>query len=159
MPNAPEIIHGTAIALENQAVLIRGPSGSGKSDLALRCLSLPASALTARAEFVGDDYLCVGKSGTKILLSAPDAIRNKLEVRGIGIVTVQSISSACLRLVADLVTPDEIERLPDHQSTTPVCGMQIPVVKIAPFETSAPVKLLIALKQAGQENVASSGGV
>jgi HPr kinase/phosphorylase len=143
---AEETLHGTAIALAGNAVIIRGAPGSGKSDLALRCLSLAPTALIASpATLVADDRVIAMRKGDRIKVEAPAAIRGKLEVRGLGIVTVPSVDSAELVLVADLVAPKEVERLPDPAPNTELLGLPLPLLHIAPFEASAPAKLLLAL--------------
>jgi serine kinase of HPr protein (carbohydrate metabolism regulator) len=146
--DAAETHHGTAIALAGTAVLIRGPSGSGKSDLALRCLALAPTALTAvPAMLVADDYVTVTRTGDKLVAEAPATIRGKLEVRGLGIVTVPCLDRAELVLVADLVAPERIERLPDPAPEVDLAGVKLPLLHIVPFEASAPVKLLLALAE------------
>jgi HPr kinase/phosphorylase len=143
---AEETLHGTAIALAGNAVIIRGTPGSGKSDLALRCLSLAPTALIASpATLVADDRVIAMRKGDRIKVEAPAAIRGKLEVRGLGIVTVPSVDSAELVLVADLVAPKEVERLPDPAQIMELLGLPLPLLHIAPFEASAPAKLLLAL--------------
>ena len=148
MADAAETHHGTAIALAGTAVLIRGASGSGKSDLALRCLALAPTALTAvPAMLVADDYVTVTRTGDRLIAEAPATIRGKLEVRGLGIVTVPCQDSAELVLVADLVAPEQIERFPDPTPEVELGGVKLPLLHIAPFEASAPVKLLLALAE------------
>jgi serine kinase of HPr protein (carbohydrate metabolism regulator) len=146
--DAAETHHGTAIALAGTAVLIRGASGSGKSDLALRCLALAPTALTAvPAMLVADDYVTVTRTGDRLVAEAPATIRGKLEVRGLGIMTVPCQESAELVLVADLVAPEQIERFPDPAPEVELGGVTLPLLHIAPFEASAPVKLLLALAE------------
>jgi HPr kinase/phosphorylase len=144
--DASETHHGTAIALAANAVLIRGASGAGKSDLALRCLSLaPTALITTPAMLVADDRVVLTRNGERLTAEAPATIRGKLEVRGLGIVTVPSLASAELVLVADLTAPERVERLPDPAPETELMGVRLPLLHIAPFEAAAPVKLLLAL--------------
>jgi serine kinase of HPr protein (carbohydrate metabolism regulator) len=139
-------IHGTAIAVAGNAVLIRGRSGAGKSDLALRCLAVPACALAPESPvLVADDRVVAEAGPDGVVVSAPVALRGLIEVRGVGIVPVPSISSARLVLIVDLAWPAEIERLPDALEPAEVCGRPIPRVLVAPFEAAAPLKLLAAL--------------
>lgn len=146
MDGAFELVHATAVAVGGQAVLIRGPSGSGKSDLALRCLAAAPSALIpAPAGLVADDQVRIERIGQRLRASAPPAIRDKLEVRGIGIVTVPAVPAADIILVADLVSPAEIERMPEAMPAASLLGIEVPVLRLAPFEQSAPIKLLVAL--------------
>lgn len=143
-----ELVHGSAIAVGGWAALIRGKSGSGKSDLALRCLALPSSSLLAEgARLVADDQVVLSLVGTSISVQAPPTIRGKLEARGIGILEIETDETAKLALVADLVPPSGYERMPDQARSTVLLGQSIPCVEIAPFEASAPLKLLLALQQ------------
>lgn len=142
-----ELVHGTCVALGHRAALLRGASGAGKSDLALRFLFLARRGPAApdSPALVADDQVRLLRDGARILASAPASIRGKIEVRGIGIVGVRFEPEAELALVVDLVTPGAIERLPEPDMTVPVLGLQIPLVRLAPFEYSAPIKLALAL--------------
>ena len=149
MEDAVENLHGTAIALGASAVLIRGASGSGKSDLALRCLALAPTALIASpAMLVADDRVLLTRSGDRLKVEAPATIRGKLEVRGLGILSVPYAPSADLVLVADLVAAGETERLPEETADTGILGLRRKLVRIEPFAAAAPIKLLLALARA-----------
>lgn len=147
--DAPRLVHGTAIALAGRAALIRGAPGSGKSDLALRCLAQPATHLIAgEALLVADDQVLVENNDGGLRLRCPETIKGLLEVRGLGIVTVPVQETADLELLVDLVSPDEIERLPDPNATTEFLGSSFRRLALWPFEPSAPLKLLLALQEA-----------
>ncbi|MGH1418033.1 MAG: HPr kinase/phosphorylase [Hyphomicrobiaceae bacterium] len=147
----PSLHYGTVIAVENRAVLIRGPSGSGKSDLALRCLNTQISSnflpntTHQNCVLIADDYVVISPQDNKLIASAPETIHGRLEVRGLGIVAVKTAPSAELVMVADLTTPDQIERLPLPWPQTELLGVRLPNLFVAPFEASAPIKILIAL--------------
>jgi HPr kinase/phosphorylase len=148
LADAPENVHGTAIALGGKAALIRGAPGSGKSDLALRCLAVaPTALIPCPAALVADDRVDLRRSGDRILAEAPATIRGKLEVRGLGVLNVPSTASAEVVLVADLTALDKIERLPNPPPVTELLGVRLPLMHVAPFTASAPVKLLLALAQ------------
>ena len=118
LPDATELVHGTCVALGRTAALLRGPSGSGKSDLALRFLFLARrgpAALEAPI-LVADDQVCLVRNDGRILAKSPDTIRGKMEVRGVGIVEVKSLMEAELALVVDLMPGVEIERLPEAKT-------------------------------------------
>jgi HPr kinase/phosphorylase len=152
LPDATEVVHGTCVALGQRAVLLRGPSGSGKSDLALRFLFLARrgpAALEAPV-LVADDQVRLISDGTRVLASAPEATRGRIEVRGVGIVTVKSIIEAELVLVVDLVGSGQAERLPAPDAKVRILDIDLPVVRLAPLENSAPIKLAIALAHAGR---------
>jgi len=143
-------IHGTAIAMGGKAVLLRGPPGAGKSDLALRCLSLGRSELFPEQVYlVSDDRVIVTRERDDLIVSSPSRIWGNIEIRGIGIVPVPSHTSAQLGLVVDLVGGDQpIERLPDPV-TVEFEGIVIPLLNVRPFEASAVVKVLMALQVIG----------
>jgi HPr kinase/phosphorylase len=131
-------VHGTAIAMGEEGVLLRGPSGSGKSDLALRLIE-------GGARLIADDQTELHESGRRVVLSAPASIAGQMEIRGLGIVKVPQQSSAPLLLVVDLVPPEAIERLPAPLFCR-FFDCDIPRLLLAPFEASAPAKLRAALR-------------
>jgi HPr kinase/phosphorylase len=169
-------IHGTTIALNVGALntepdsgdqrggeawvaaLIRGPSGSGKSDLALRCLAqpmpawFPRSAQLSGARLVADDRtdLTVTAAATGLVVSAtpPASIAGLLEVRGLGILTVPYMADARLVLLVDLAPGATVPRYP-AATTGPVGShpnvAHLPQIRIAAFESSSSLKLLLAL--------------
>jgi HPr kinase/phosphorylase len=150
--DGPDTHHGTAIAVDGRAALIVGPSGAGKSDLALRCLSLATSALMpTAAHLVADDRVLISLTDGRLSVEAPEIILGKLEVRGIGILEVPYERTAQLALIAELVAPGAVERLPDPPPTRELLGVSLPVLRLAPFEASAPVKLLLALARTAQK--------
>ena len=158
MDDEVENYHGTAVAIGGNAVLIRGASGAGKSDLALRCLALaPTALIPGPAHLVADDRVELKREGQRLRAAAPAAIRGKLEVRGIGIITVPHVVSAEVVLIADLVPPSMVERLPDPPARTDFMGLSLPLLRLAPFEAAAPIKLLLALAQTLQRPAGVSG--
>ena len=128
------IVHGGLIArrLDGlwRGVLIEGPSGSGKSDLALR-------ALDHGFRLVADDRVLLWASGGRLWGRAPDAIAGLLEVRGLDVVPVAAISHCEVVLKVRLETP---ERIPDPATET-ILGVAVPLLAADPFEASAPAKL------------------
>jgi RNase adaptor protein for sRNA GlmZ degradation len=133
-------LHATCVAIGGAAVLLRGPSGAGKSDLALRLVE-------GGARLVADDQVEIAAENGRLIARAPAAIAGKLEVRGVGIVPVATQASAPVALIADLVAPGDVERLPDPAAET-IVGIAIARVALAPFEHSAPAKLRLALARA-----------
>jgi len=146
---ARERIHGTCVALGPHAALIRGPSGSGKSDLALRFLALAAEP-GLEPLLVADDQVWVERDNDgSLAASAPPTLAGKIEVRGLGIVEVPHRGAARLALAVDLVLPQEVPRMPpDPLDRITLAGATLTVVKLAPFELSAPLKLRLALLSA-----------
>ena len=131
------LIHATAVAIDGHAVLLRGPSGAGKSDLGLRLID-------AGGRLVADDQSEMWRQGDLLMVRSPAALAGLLEVRGIGIVRLAALSEAPVALVADLVPPGQVERLPTPCNET-LLGLVVPRVVVAPFEASAAAKIRLAL--------------
>ena len=145
------LIYGTCVALGTKAALLRGGSGAGKSDFALRFLSLPSEA-GQLPRLVADDQVQVEVRDGRLVASPPAALAGKLEVRGLGIVEVQHLNEASLVLVVDFVEPEQVPRMPpENAETVEIAGVSLPVLKLAPFEASAPAKLRLALLPASRQ--------
>jgi len=149
---ARELVHGTCVALGNRGALLRGDSGSGKSDLALRFLALPDDGELG-LRLVADDQVWVEtKDGDRVVASAPASIAGKIEVRGLGITEMPFLAEVPLMLVCDLVKSDQVPRMPpDPRAQTMIAGVALPSLKLSAFEASAPLKLRIALLQAAAQ--------
>ncbi|WP_088343601.1 MULTISPECIES: HPr kinase/phosphatase C-terminal domain-containing protein [Rhodomicrobium] len=146
MSGQAQLIYGTCVALGESAALLRGPSGSGKSDLALRFVLGMDPVLDAA--LVSDDQLSVAARGGRLIGSPPPALAGRLEVRGVGIVTLPYRREAELKLIVELSEPDDVPRFPPPKlPTETVCGVALPVLALAPFEASAPLKLRLALQR------------
>lgn len=138
-----ETVHGSVVDIDGAGVLLRGPSGSGKSDLALRLID-------GGGALVADDRVVLAEKGSDIEASAPVAIQGKLEVRGLGIATLSAVPASILKLVVDLVPGEAVERLPKAAETV-LLGVTLPLLKLAPFEASAPAKVRVALRLTPRE--------
>ncbi|MHA1164121.1 MAG: HPr kinase/phosphorylase [Alphaproteobacteria bacterium] len=143
------LVHGTCVALGGRGALLRGAPGSGKSDLALRFISsfgASAGGAARNASLVADDQVLLTRVGDGVQARAPRTISGRLEVRGIGVVDVSYEKASPLVLIVDLVTAQDVPRLPDSPlPCEDVHGVALPVLKMYPFEISAPVKLKLAL--------------
>lgn len=146
-------VHGTCVALDGRAFWLRGPSGSGKSDLAFRfiqCYSVPLAKQGGTggrgAVLVADDRLVLTCHGDNVLVSPPPSLEGRLEMRGIGIVEMAFTSKLPLVLIVDLVEAAQVERLPARPLAVEKWhGVDIPLLKLAPFEVTAPDKLYLAM--------------
>src|SRR4051794_21726869 len=87
-----ETLHASTVAIDGRAVLITGPSGSGKSDLALRMLDRGFT-------LVSDDRTILKKDGNRLIASAPPTIAGKLEIRGLGIVDMERTDNVPVALI------------------------------------------------------------
>lgn len=137
-----ETLHASTVAKDGRAVLITGPSGSGKSDLALRLLDRGFT-------LVSDDQTIVRKDGERLVASAPPTIAGKLEVRGIGIVEVERANDVPVALILELTS--DIQRLPDDSRERPILGVQLPFVTLDAMPASAPAKVDLALNRLGRK--------
>ena len=137
------LVHGTLVGFAGSGVLLTGPSGSGKSDLALRLIDTPGLGLgnvLAAARLVADDQVLVHAEGDQVVGRPPPALAGRLEVRGIGIVSVPYMASCPIALVVELVTDSALDRMPEPTRST-LCGISLPSARLAAFEVSATAKL------------------
>jgi serine kinase of HPr protein (carbohydrate metabolism regulator) len=135
-----ETIHASSVACGGRAVLIAGPSGSGKSDLALRLLD-------RGFELVSDDQTLLKRDGDRLVASAPPTIAGKLEIRGVGIVEMDHSDDVPVALIVELTS--DIERMPDDSRERQILGIKLPLVAIDAMTASAPSKVAIALDRMG----------
>ncbi len=138
-------VHASCVAVDGRGVLLRGPPGSGKSDLALRLMD-------GGARLVADDRTDIALENGRLVASAPPVIDGLVEARGIGILRLDGAVAAPLCVVFDLVDPEGVERLPEPD----VCeflGVTVPRFDIAPFEASAPAKVRLAVRLASGDIV------
>lgn len=127
-------IYGTCVLLSGFGVLLRGPSGSGKSDLALRLID-------GGARLIADDQVELVPSDRCLLARAPAALHGLIEIRGIGIQRVEAAGPSPLGLVVDLGA--EAERLPEVE-TADLLGFAIRRLTLPAFHASTPAKLRFA---------------
>lgn len=139
-PLSAESLHASTVALDGRAVLITGRSGSGKSDLALRLIDRGFT-------LVSDDRTIVRREGERLVAAAPPQIAGKLEIRGIGIVELDSIADVPLALMVELTS--DIERLPDEDRERQLLGLSLPLVSIDATTASAAPKVAFALARLG----------
>lgn len=130
-------VHATCIEIGTAAALLRGPSGSGKSDLALRMID-------QGARLVADDYVEVHARDRRLYAMPPAELAGRLEVRGVGVVRLNHVRRARIGLVVDLA-PQVPERMPTAQSVE-LEGIQLPLYVLAAFEESAPAKLRLLIR-------------
>jgi len=110
-------IHASAVLVGCRAVLIRGPSGSGKSRLALALLQAAQSGALPFARLVADDRALVEACNGRLLVRPAARLAGLIEVRGLGIRQVPCEPVAVVGLVADLDAADAA-RIPAAASRT-----------------------------------------
>ncbi|MEE9299963.1 MAG: HPr kinase/phosphatase C-terminal domain-containing protein, partial [Alphaproteobacteria bacterium] len=143
------VIHGTCVAIDDVGLLLRGPPRSGKSDLALRLID-------GGARLVADDRVVLEARDGNLIASAPAPIAGLIEVHGLGIARLDESAEARLGLAVELVPPEQVERLPEPESCT-YEGISLPLIRLAPFEASAPAKLRLAARTCREERRGRGG--
>ena len=78
-------IHASVVLVGAHALLIRGPSGSGKSRLVLNLIQAVSSGPLMFARLVADDRVHVRAVHGRLIARPPAALAGLLEVRGLGI--------------------------------------------------------------------------
>src|SRR3984885_9999003 len=99
-------IHASAVLIGNRAVLIRGPSGSGKSRLAFDLILAGRAGQIATAALVGDDRVHVWTKGAELMIGPAPALAGLIEIRGLGVRRCDFVAEARVGLVVDLDAAD-----------------------------------------------------
>ncbi|MGY3077256.1 serine kinase of HPr protein (carbohydrate metabolism regulator) [Bradyrhizobium sp. LM6.10] len=99
-------IHASAVKVGDLAVLIRGPSGSGKSRLAFDLIMAGRSGVVERAVLVGDDRVHLATVGREIEVRPSRTLAGLIEIRGLGIRRCDFVEHATVGLVVDLDAAD-----------------------------------------------------
>ncbi len=141
-------LHATCVALRTKqnlwsGILFCGPSGSGKSDLALRCIH---ELGPERASLVADDYVDVCASGEAVEARSPLKIFGKIEVRGLGILELPALESVAVSVAFDLVDTADVPRFPEPRwlDISNKSGQaKLPLYTLSPFEASAVAKVIM----------------
>jgi HPr kinase/phosphorylase len=110
MPQASQTVYASCIGIDGKGVLILGPSGSGKSSLAL-------SLMAYGARLVADDRTDLHVKGHHLIATCPPALRGLIEARGLGILNADALDSAEIVLAVDMGTL-ETDRLPPRRSVS-----------------------------------------
>ncbi|MBC8038278.1 MAG: HPr kinase/phosphatase C-terminal domain-containing protein [Rhizobiales bacterium] len=143
------LLHGNCLSVGEFGVLLLGPPGSGKSDLALRLVDQPGCGISGAlkyAQLVADDQVAVKLEGGQLIASAPPAIAGRAEIRGLGIVNVSYRAQVVLAIAVQLTARQAIERLPEIEKTRyEILGTSLPMVLIDAASASAPARIRAAL--------------
>jgi HPr kinase/phosphorylase len=136
-------VHASAVLVGARAVLIRGPSGSGKSQLALDLIEAGRTGVLRLARLVADDRVHLEAIGGRLLARPAEALAGLIEIRGIGLLRVAHEPCGVIGLVVDLAAADA-ERLPDSaRRTTQMDGIELPRLAVASGAPALPGVLTI----------------
>ena len=136
-------IHATCVSVDGKGVLLRGPSGVGKSDLALRLIE-------GGGMLVSDDQVVLCRHHQQLIASPPASLAGLLEVRGVGICSFNYNKQCKLTALIDLEPGVVPERLPDLENNCEnLLGIDITRLMLDPFQASAPAKVRAFLNLIG----------
>ena len=129
---APRITrHGVLMEVYGEGVLLVGESGIGKSEAAVELLK-------RGHRLIADDAVEIRKiSGSQLVGTSPELIRNYIELRGIGIVNVAKLFGVGavkleneINLVVNIVhwnTKENYDRLGLEEQHMDILGVQVPM--------------------------------
>jgi HPr kinase/phosphorylase len=130
--NSTSTIHASAVLIGAKAALIRGPAGSGKSQLTWEVLQAATQSVLPFARLVGDDRVHLEACGGRLLVRPAPALAGLIEIRGLGIRRLPYEPVAEVSLVIDLAAADT-GRIPAATATrTTVEGVALPRLAVAP---------------------------
>ena len=141
------IIHGTLIKVNGQGILLTGPSGSGKSDLALRLMTQAFNPAFCPAApiLVADDQVVLTLENDTVCGRPPAPLEGLIEVRHLGIKAVPFCLATPIHLIVTLTPGKEPERMPARGGTKElISGHPLPAITLDPLEPSAPAKIILA---------------
>ena len=129
--------HASCVAIEEFGLLIRGASGSGKSDLVLRLLDELRGV-----SLVADDQVIIFEQDGGLIASAPATLAGKLEIRGQGIITRPHLAQVKLSHIIDLAAPSDIARMPEaSELQSSLLNHVFPRLKLDGKQASAPARI------------------
>lgn len=129
-------LHATAVSIQGEALIITGPSASGKSDLAMRLID-------RGAQLIADDNIVIMGDHNAPIAAQSEHHINALEIRGVGIIAMDCVNKIPLKIIVQLT--DTYEHIPSPLPLISYGHYVLPCLKISPFEISAPIKIEQAL--------------
>mgnify|MGYP001411519323 CR=1 FL=1 len=133
------LLHSTCISFDKKGVLLQGPSGIGKSDLALRLIEMGGI-------LVADDQVDLSARAGKLIANAPKPLLGKLEIRGLGIIEFPVIQNISVMILVDLIQKERVPRSPELEYLK-ILNVPIRRLFLSPFEVSCAIKIKTAVRR------------
>jgi HPr kinase/phosphorylase len=119
-------LHATAVIYGESGILILGPSGSGKSALAL-ALMARAHATGVFGALVGDDRIFVSKTHGRLIAWGATSMAGLIERRSAGLITVRHEPAAVIQIAVELsARGHRWPRMPDEDDGLAVGEVKLP---------------------------------
>lgn len=134
-------IHASAVLVGAKAVLIRGPSGSGKSRLAWDLVQAAKQGTLPFARLIVDDRALVEAHGGRLLVRPAPSLAGMIEIYGLGVRQLRYETLAAVGLVVDLAAPDADRMPPDEAGNTVISGVTLPRLSVAGGMAALPLVL------------------
>lgn len=148
--DGPATVHASAVLVGPRAVLIRGPSSSGKSRLVWNLLQAAETGLLPFARLVGDDRVRLQACHGRLLVRPAENLQGLLELRRSGLRRLPFEPVAMVGLVVDLAA--ETERMPPAQAQeTVVAGVQLTRLAVASGAEALPLVRAILASNAASD--------
>ena len=141
MTPPPASVHASAVCVGEQAILIRGASGTGKSRLALDLILAGRAGMIAATKLVGDDRVRLDARNSRVSVSGVPELEGMLEIRGLGIRRCDFTAEADVALVVDLAASDAERLPPPERLKTLISGVELPRIPVAAGENPLPLVL------------------
>ncbi|MFT3939755.1 HPr kinase/phosphorylase [Rhodopseudomonas sp.] len=126
----PRTVHASAVKVGDLAVVIRGPSGSGKSRLAWALILAGRAGQIPPVELIGDDRVFMEPEQGRVTVRQVPELAGMIEIRGLGLRRMASAACAVAGLVVDLDAADA-SRMPEAAALrTEIGGVQLPRVPV-----------------------------
>lgn len=134
--------HLTVVEIDGTGIAIRGPSGTGKTSLALGLVERASEAGLA-AHFICDDQTLLSARRGVLHAFAPPAIAGRVEIRGYGIVEIDHKPETAIGLVVELVDDHTVERMPDERRAE-LLGIGLPLLRVPRRHEAGAARIVLA---------------
>jgi HPr kinase/phosphorylase len=141
MTPPPASVHASAVCVGEQAILIRGASGAGKSRLALDLILAGRTGAIAATKLIGDDRVRLDTRNGRVWVSGVPELKGMIEIRGLGIRRCDFTPEAQVALVVDLAASDAERLPPPERLRTLISGIELPRIPVAAGDNPLPMVL------------------